>query len=116
MGVDVVRVEGLTQEQLAGEGAPRALRHDDLVSLAHGAAALRLQGEHVLLHRELDRLGIDAGDVELDDEAVSTPVGVDWHARRPASAVPTPDLFGQTIQVPERIGAHQHRGLLSSDH
>ena len=53
-GLDVPGVETVTQKQLAGEGSLRMFAHQGLGPLT-APVTLGLDGEHVLLHRQVDR-------------------------------------------------------------
>jgi hypothetical protein len=74
-----VHVEALAQEQLATERALGAFRGDDLQVLIRLPRALGGQGQDVLLHGQVDRRGIDAGQIEVDDELVALAVRVHRH-------------------------------------
>ncbi len=57
--LDPLGVEALAQEQLTAEPALRALGHHDLLALRRLPAALRGDGEHVLLDGQVDARRVD---------------------------------------------------------
>src|SRR4051812_15791162 len=92
LGLDVLAVEGVAQEHLAGQLALGPLRSDDTDALAPAPRALRRPGAPVLLDREVDGGGVDAGDVELEYELFTLAVGVHRHGGR--AALGSEDLLG----------------------
>src|SRR6185437_8222663 len=81
-GLDAFRVGAVRQRETTIEQAMRALDARQLaVLLARFRLALALDRENALLHRDLDILRIDAGNVGEDGEAVVLFLDVD--ARRP---------------------------------
>jgi hypothetical protein len=108
----VIAVEGVTEEQLAGEHAARPLGHLQLdVLTGLGGSTLGLHGQHVPFHVQLDRVRRHPGEVEGDHELVAVAVGVHRHGCRsaPRSRRVAEDLLGQAVQLTKRVGAHQHR-------
>src|SRR4051794_8379013 len=101
VGLDVAGVEGLAEEQLAAERASGPLGYDHLVALPGLPGSLGLYGEHVLLDLEVDAVGLDPGQVEVDVEAVAPPVGIDRHdAGAPVALRETVEL---AVELAERI-------------
>src|SRR5579863_5409662 len=70
VGGDVVGVQSLAEEDLPGEGAVGPFRHDHLGAVGPHRGALGADGEHVLLDRQVDGAGVDAGQVQADVEVV----------------------------------------------
>src|SRR3954454_6973662 len=56
-GLDPAAVERVAEQELAAERALRPLLDDDLVALLGAEAALRADREHVLVARQVDRVG-----------------------------------------------------------
>src|SRR3712207_6230767 len=83
-GLQLVGVEGVAEEQLPAEGAHRPFGDHGLDALLLLALPLRLDGQHVALHGQVDRLGVDAGEVEVDVEPVAVAFRIDVHDRGPA--------------------------------
>ncbi len=104
--LDVIGVEGLAEEQLAGEGARWSFAHDHLGAIGCNGGPLGLHRQDVLLDGEVDRGGVHAGEVEVDIEGVALTLGDDRHGARPSGGAE--DLLGQAVEVPERVGPHQH--------
>ena len=94
------------------EPALGALGDGDLVALLAGEVTLGGDGEHVLLHRQVDRRRVDARYVEVHHEVAVAPVGVHRH-HRPGRA---PGSLGEAVELPERVEAHQHRNQTSCVH
>src|SRR5699024_4193064 len=78
VGADVVTVQRLPQEDLAGE-APRGAFTDHGLTAFHGAGALGADGDDVVLDLQVDGLGPDPGQIEADHELVLVPVGIHRH-------------------------------------
>jgi hypothetical protein len=58
---------------------------------------------------DVERLGTNTGQVELDDEAVTLPLGVHRHHGWTRRRARTEELLGESVEVAERVGApHQH--------
>jgi hypothetical protein len=113
----VVGIEGVAEEQLAGEHPERALGHLELdVLAAGGRASFGLDGEDVAFDVEVDRVGGHPGKVEGHHELVTGAVGVHRHRRgtRPGARGVAEHLLGQAVQLPEGVGTHQHRSPLLS--
>src|SRR5690606_31754931 len=68
-------------------------------------------GEHVAFDVEFDRVDLDTGEIELGDEAVVLPPRIERHHRR--SGHGAEHLLRETIDVAERVGAHQHLSVTS---
>ena len=64
--------------------------------------------EDVAVHRDVDRVGVDAGQVEVHDELVAAPVGVHRERPRLAARLLGRDLLPDAVEVAEGIEAHQH--------
>jgi hypothetical protein len=88
----------------------RALGDQDLVTVAEGGLARGRDVQDVLLDGQVDRGGVHARQVELDDELVAVPIGVH---RGPAPRGLPKDLLCDLVQLAERVEAHQHGLLLS---
>jgi hypothetical protein len=84
VGGDVVALQALPQEQLAGEVTMGPLRHLDLIALGLDPGSRRSHGEDTLLDRHLDEPGIHTGQVEMNLQLVATTVGVDRDRARSA--------------------------------
>ena len=112
VGGDALGVEGVAEEQLAGEGAQGALGNLHLDLLAGGdRAALGLDRQHVLLDVQLDGVLGHARQVEADHELLALAPGVQRHrvrARPGAGRGAAQQLRGEPVQFTERVGAHQH--------
>ena len=104
-GLDVVRVEALAEEELAGERSGRSLVDEDLIILIELPLALGRDRERVLLDCHLDRVRIDTGKVDVQIEPIALPVAVRRHV---VGATAAPDLTGQTVDVCEGIESHEH--------
>jgi integrase/recombinase XerD len=104
-GVDLVGVEAVAEEQLAREGALSAFAGDDLVAFDGLPVPFRADRHRVALDGDVDRGGVDAGQVEVDDEAVAVPVGVHRNARLTGLA---PGLVEDTIELAQGIETHEH--------
>src|SRR5690606_2695086 len=74
--VDALGVQGVAEEELAGERAGGTLCHEGLRVLGGRGAALGPHVQDIALDVQLDRLGVDAGEVEVDEELVTRPVRV----------------------------------------
>ena len=68
--------------------------------------------EDVSLHGEIDGVWLHAGEVELHDELVVVPEGVDGHGSGPG--VRTEHLLSDSIKLTEGVSSHQHAGVLLS--
>ena len=68
-----------------------------------GAGALGLDRQHVALDVDVERLGTNAGQVELDDEGVALAPGVHRHHGRTRRGAGTEELLGEPVEVPERV-------------
>src|SRR5690606_3897415 len=74
-----VDVERVPEEQLPGERPTWTFPDLDVVAVAVVRFALGLDGEHVALDVQVDRVGRDTRQVELDDVLVPGTVGVHRH-------------------------------------
>ena len=99
-------VEAVAEEQLAAERAVDALTGDDVVAVDRTPGPLGADGEHVALVLQVDRGGIDAGQIEVSDERVAVPVGVHREAR-PLELVA--GLLQGAVDLTEGIEPKQHR-------
>lgn len=110
VGADPLGVEGVGEHHLAGEHAERTLGQFPFHALALTAGtALGLHGEHVPLHVDVDRLRVHPGQIEADHVLVAGAVGVQRHRGRTRPGTGrAQELLGQTVQLTERVGAHQH--------
>src|ERR1044072_9228506 len=77
----VVRVERLPKEQLAAENAVTALVDDPLSAVGLWGLALGMDGHHVLLDREIDRVRADAWKIQVDYEMTVLAVSRHRHHR-----------------------------------
>jgi hypothetical protein len=84
-------------------------QHLDVVQF--GTDALRVHGQDVALHRQVDGLRIHPGQIEVDDELLAPAEGIDRHRGGPRWRAE--HLLGEPVEITERIGAHQHRFLPS---
>ena len=106
VGGDLVGVQGLAEEDLAGEDARWPLGDDHLSAVGMDRGALGADGQHVLLDSQADGIGLDARQVEVDVEAVAAAIGVHQHRGRPGGGAE--NLLGEPVQLTERVGAHEH--------
>jgi hypothetical protein len=81
-----------------GVGPLRALGHEHLVALLRLKAPLGPHAQDVVLDGQIDRVGLDAREVEFDDELVAAAVGVHResprHARRGGR-----ELLGEPVKL-----------------
>jgi hypothetical protein len=102
VGLNALGVERFAEEDLAGVGSLRPLGHDHLVALSRLETPLGPHGQHILLDGQLDRLRLDARQVELDDEPVAAAAGV--HRERPRRARRGGrELLGEPVELAERV-------------
>jgi len=107
-GLHILGVERVPEEELARVRAVRTLGDDHLVALLRLKAALGPDGQDVLLDGQLDRRGLDAREVELDDELLAAPVGV--HRERPRRPRRGGrELLGEPVELAIGVKTHQHR-------
>jgi hypothetical protein len=112
VGPHVLRIECVAEEHLARVGPLRPLGDDHLVALSRLKAPLGPHGQNVLLDGQLDRAGLDAREVELDDEPVAAPVGV--HREPPRRARRSGrELLSEPVELAIGVIAHKHGGRLS---
>src|SRR5918999_670026 len=102
---EVVGVERVAQEDLAHEIAHGTLGGQDLDPVLGLDVALRLDRQDVVRDGEVDRVRVDAGKVEGNDELVTLAVGVD---RETTPTQATPDLLGDAIELTPRVEPHEH--------
>src|SRR6185437_4345384 len=97
VGGDAVGVQGFAEEDLPGEGAVGSFGDDHLgaVGLRCGSA-FGADGEHVLLDGQVDGSWIDAGQVEVNVEAVAPAIRVHGHRGGPRGS--TEYLLGEPVQ------------------
>jgi hypothetical protein len=69
---DVLGVDRRTETELATKATLRSLGNEELVALVWLEPPFRPDGEDLILDRDFDRLGVDAGQVEVDDERVAS--------------------------------------------
>src|ERR1700753_2006083 len=101
-------VEGLAEEDLTGEGAVGPFGDDHLSPVISGWDAFGADGQYVLLDGQVDGPRIDTGQVEVDIEAVTSPVGVHGHRGGPGGGAE--HLLSEPVQFAERVRAHEHDG------
>ncbi len=65
-----------------------------------------MNGHHIALDIEFDRIGVHPGQIELHHQLFAVAPRVHRHGRRPRRGAE--DLLRQTVEIAERIGAHQH--------
>ena len=88
---------------------PRGRSASDELRVAGPGWALGPDGDHVAFHVDVDRVLADAGQVELDVEAVTLAPGVHQHGRGSGQgALRGEELLGEAVQLTERVGADQH--------
>jgi len=105
--LDAVEVEVVTEDELPAEQALRPLGGERL-PVAVARRALRLDGQDVALHVDVERVRGDPGQVELDDEAVPLAPCVHRHDRRARRGAGAQELLGEPVEVAEGVGTHQH--------
>jgi hypothetical protein len=103
-GLDAVGIQSLAQEELPAEAALWALRHQHLVALDRLPPPFGRDGEHVLLHRQLDGRWVHARDVEVHHEAVLVAVGVHSHDGKDWAV----GLLHKAVEFTEKIESHKH--------
>ena len=103
VGLDGFRVHGVGQGEAAAEGPVGTLHAQILVS---GRPALELalaaNGQDVVFHANVEILGIDIGEISLDDEFVLAFVNIDsWRPRGKAGIVSRAlkDVVEQTTEL-----------------
>src|SRR5580698_1843179 len=79
-GLDAIGVQGVGQAQAPGDGAHGALADEEPVGALVLLLALRADRQDPAVHGDLDRLGVDAGDVEAEQHVILAPHAVDRHA------------------------------------
>jgi hypothetical protein len=85
----------------------RPLGHEHLVVLSWLKAPLGPHGQDVLLDGQLDRRGLDAREVELDDELLAAAVGVHrerWRRPRRGGR----ELLGEPVELAIGVKAYEH--------
>jgi hypothetical protein len=105
-GLEPLGVKVLAEEHLALERAHGPLLGDDLVAFFPVVQPLGGHTEHVLLDGEVDRVRVDAGEIEMQEDHVPPPVGI--HRDRSNLNGSSESLLGEAVQIPERIEAHDH--------
>src|SRR4051794_11006461 len=104
VGLEVFGVQRVAEEDLAGVGPLRPLGHDHLVALSRLKAPLGPHRQHVLLDGQIDRRGLHAWEVELDDELLPAAVGV--HRERPRrTRSGGRELLAKPVELAKRIKA-----------
>ena len=104
-GVDLLGVEAVTEKELAAEGALAAFARYDLVTLDGRPVPLGGDRHGVAFDGEVDRRRVDAGEVEMDHEAVAVAVGVHRDAGLAGLA---PRLVEDTVELAQRVESHEH--------
>lgn len=104
-GVDLFGVEPVAEKELTAEAALATFAGDDLVAIDGLPVPLGSDGHRIALDAQVDGCRVDAGKVELDDEAVAVAVGVHGDA---GLAGLTPGLVKDTVELAQRIETHQH--------
>lgn len=113
---DVLDVEAVAEGQAAFEGAVHAFAAQPLDVGVGPGRTLGADGQDVVVDVDLDRAGVDAGEVAVQDEVVTGAVEVHRHRHgRGAGGARrgTEDLAGQAVELTERIEG-QHHGSTSS--
>jgi ABC-2 type transport system ATP-binding protein len=101
-------VEVLPHQELTGEGALGPLGDEDFLALLRLPGPFGPHGEHVLLNGEVDRVGVDPGEVEVDDEAVILAVGVHRHRGLMGGAGLLGEQLGEAVNLSGWVEAHEH--------
>ena len=100
-GLDPAAVERVAEQELAAERPLRPLLDDDLIALLGREPPLGGDREHVLVAGEVDRVGVHAGQVEVHEEPVVTPVRVHREAARRGGALCAGELLCEPVEVAE---------------
>jgi hypothetical protein len=109
VGLHVLGVQRVAEEELATVGPVRALGHEHLIALSRLEAPLGPHAQDVLLDGQIDRRGLDAREVELDDELVAAAVGVHREPPRDARRGGR-ELLGEPVELAKWIEADEHVG------
>src|SRR5215467_12977228 len=81
VGLDLVEVDLVAKGETPGEGAGHPLAGNQLLVLTGLLGALRAHREHAAVHRDVDGLGVHAGQVEAEQDLVLAPDHVHRHGR-----------------------------------
>ena len=107
--LDPVGVEILAENQLAAEDSAWPLGRQHFAVRVDGRA-LSAHSHHVALDVEVQRVPVDAWQVEFDEERIAFTPRVHRHHRRSGGGAQ--HLLGETVQIAEWVGTHQHGGHL----
>jgi hypothetical protein len=105
-GLEPIGVKVLAEEHLALERPYGSLVRDDLVAFLPLVQSFGGHTEHVLLDGEIDRVRVDAREIEVQEDRILPPVSI--HRDRSNLDDPSEGLLGEAVQIPERIEAHNH--------
>src|SRR5512132_1884968 len=97
-GLEPLGVKMLAEEHLALERAHGPLLGDDLVAFFPVVQPLGGHAQHVLLDGEVDRVRVDAGEIEMEEDHVPPPVGI--HRDRSNLNDSSERLLGEPVQIP----------------
>src|SRR5689334_23297352 len=81
VGLDLVEVDLVAKGEAPGEGAGNPFAGNQLLVLTSLLGTLRAHREHAAVHRDVDGLGVDAGQVEAEQDLVLAPDNVHRHGR-----------------------------------
>jgi hypothetical protein len=101
VGADVLGVDVVAEDEVAGEATLRSFGRQDLVAFAEHGLPGGLYGQGIAFDCQLGGVGVDAGQVQCHVVAVGGAPGVHRHRRQGACA--GHQLAGQPVQVPEGI-------------
>jgi hypothetical protein len=105
-GLEPFGIKVLPEEHLALERAHGALLGDDLVAFFSGVQSLGGHAEHVLLDGKIDRVRVDAGKIEVEEDRVPPSVGI--HRDRANLNDSSERLLREAVEIAERVEAHDH--------
>ena len=100
------------QRELSGEDALGSLANEQLIALPKLEVPLRPHRQSVSLNCHVDRAGIGARQVEVDDELVTTAIGV--HRAAAGASSSGDDLLGQLVKLSKGIKIERHLCLSRS--
>src|SRR5579859_3615202 len=104
VGFDAVGVEVFAEEQLAAEGALGSFSDDDFLAVVVLPSPPGADGQEVALDGHLEGAGVDARQVEVDDQLIAVAVGVHGYGRNCALSGAMP---AEPIEL--RVGLESHQ-------
>src|SRR5204862_1684210 len=107
-----VGVNSGAKRELSGEDALGSLANEQLIALSKLEVPLRPHRQSVSLNCHVDRAGIGARQVEVDDELVTTAIGV--HRTAAGASSSGDDLLGQLVKLSKGIKIERHLCLSRS--